>query len=518
MAGDLVASLFVELGMDTKKYDKGLGQARKGTKSWLGSLKGGLGTAAVAIGGIGLAIGAATGAVSGLVNAVSEWTTLAREQIAAEKQLEQVIKSTGGAAGLTADELKKMASELQNVTNFGDEATIKGQALLLTFTNIGKEVFPRATETMLDMSAALDQDLKQSAIQLGKALNDPIKGVGALSRVGIQFTEEQKKMIKEMVKMGDVAGAQTVILDELATQFGGQARALADPVIQLNNAWGDLKETLGMAILPLLNAIAQAALPGISAAIEALGEILTPLGEALGNVLGPIISESGQAVAALISALGGFAAALKEVVVGLGLASEDTHGLTILLSPLLAIIKVSVAAIKVFTVVTNIMAGVLKSVAFVINIVRDVIGGLSINTRTLKNDWGFLVNLGKRLTGGFRSLKTWIDNLNTSWQNLINTMKQRIQIPNWLTPGSPTPLEIGIRGISDALKKVPDVSQAFNGQALTPALTGQGGSTVIVNVDGVSATTNGSSDPGEDAIKMTSDLLRQQISRRLGRT
>jgi hypothetical protein len=79
----------------------------------------------------------------------------------------------------------------------------------------------------------LGTDLKGSAVQLGKALNDPIAGVGALSRVGVTFTETQKDMIKTMVEAGNVAGAQTLILDELGKEFGGSAKALADPVTQL---------------------------------------------------------------------------------------------------------------------------------------------------------------------------------------------------------------------------------------------------------------------------------------------
>jgi len=174
---------------------------------------------------------------------------LAGIQEDAETQLAQTIKSTGAAAGLTATELKQMASGLQGVTKFGDEATIQGQSLLLTFTSIGKDVFPRATETMLDMSQALGQDMKSSAIQLGKALNDPINGVSALQRVGVSFTESQKEQITTLAESGRLMEAQNLILDELSKQFGGSAAAAAETytgkVEQMGNAWGDLREQLG---------------------------------------------------------------------------------------------------------------------------------------------------------------------------------------------------------------------------------------------------------------------------------
>jgi len=100
-----------------------------------------------------------------------------------------------------------MADSLQRVTTFDDEAITGAQSLLLTFTKIGRDVFPEATRTVLDMSQALGQDLKSSSIQLGKALNDPITGITSLTRVGVTFTAEQKKLIESLVKTGQVAEA-----------------------------------------------------------------------------------------------------------------------------------------------------------------------------------------------------------------------------------------------------------------------------------------------------------------------
>jgi hypothetical protein len=183
------------------------------------------------------------------------------EQQRVETQLNAVLESTNHAAGLTATEIKNMAAGLQQVTTFGDEAIISGQNMLLTFTKIGKDVFPQATEIMLDMSEAMGQDMKSSAVQLGKALNDPVLGVSALSRVGIQFTESQKEMIKTLVDTGDVAGAQAIIMKELETQFGGSARAARDTLggslKSLNNTWGDLLETIGGVAAPILREISE---------------------------------------------------------------------------------------------------------------------------------------------------------------------------------------------------------------------------------------------------------------------
>ncbi|MFQ5629362.1 MAG: hypothetical protein ACE5I1_11425, partial [bacterium] len=143
-------------------------------------------------------------------------------------RLGAALKSTNNEIGLTVQQLRKMASGFQKVGIFGDEVVMQAQAILLTFTKIGKDIFPEATEIVLDLRAALDQDLKTSAIQLGKALNDPIRGMDTMSRSGIQFSIEQKKVIKGLVNTGNLFEAQKLILKELNTQFGGMNRQLAE--------------------------------------------------------------------------------------------------------------------------------------------------------------------------------------------------------------------------------------------------------------------------------------------------
>src|SRR5262245_66611796 len=97
------------------------------------------------------------------------------------------------------------------------------------------------------MSAALGQDGKASAIQLGKALNDPIKGVTALQRVGVSFTKSQKNQIKALVESGNTLGAQKVILRELGKEFGGAAKAATDPTPKRGVVGGYLPQQLGTA-------------------------------------------------------------------------------------------------------------------------------------------------------------------------------------------------------------------------------------------------------------------------------
>lgn len=189
--------------------------------------------------------------MQGLGRAIAVPLQLSIEQERVEGQLAAVLKSTGHAAGLNAKELKSMASGLQEVTTFGDEAIIGAENILLTFKQIGGEggIFQRTTEAVLDVATAMGMDLKSASVQVGKALNDPATGLSMLTRVGITFSEEQKNVIKGLQAAGDMAGAQAVILAELEEQFGGSAKAAAETfggsLTQLKNTWGDLLETAG---------------------------------------------------------------------------------------------------------------------------------------------------------------------------------------------------------------------------------------------------------------------------------
>lgn len=207
-------------------------------------------------------------------------------------QTEAVIKSTGGAAKVSAKQIGDLAGVLSAKAGIDDELIQSGANVLLTFKNVrneageGNKIFDEATKATLDMSVAMGTDMKSASIQVGKALNDPVKGMGALSRVGIQFTDEQKETIKQMVKTGDTMGAQKIILGELNDQFEGSAEAQARPAEKAAVAWGNLKETFGTALLPVVDKVmtflADKAIPTVvnlgSAAADKLGPALSQIG------------------------------------------------------------------------------------------------------------------------------------------------------------------------------------------------------------------------------------------------
>jgi phage-related protein len=177
-------------------------------------------------------------------------------------QTTAVIKSTGGAAHVTAKQFSDLATQISLKTGIDDEQIQSSENMLATFTNVrnevgkGNDIFSQATSVITDMSVALGQDSKNSAIQLGKALNDPIHGITALQRVGVTFTDKQKAMIKKLVETGDTLGAQKIILRELNKEFGGSAAAQATAGEKMQVAWGNLKEQIGTALIPILTKLA----------------------------------------------------------------------------------------------------------------------------------------------------------------------------------------------------------------------------------------------------------------------
>ena len=236
--------LIVTIGAQTKQFDKALGSSMKkmqrfgmNTKKLGKSMTMGLTAPIAALG----------------FTAVKAFD----QQAKAIAQVEAGLKSTGATVGFTSKQLQQMASDLQNKTIFGDEEILKGAtSQLLTFTNIAGDQFARTQAVALDLATRLDGDLKSASIQLGKALNDPIANLSALSRSGIQFSEDQKQVIKSLTESGRLAEAQTVILDELEKQYGGSAEAAAKAgtggLKQLANSFGDLQEEFGKIIMEFL--------------------------------------------------------------------------------------------------------------------------------------------------------------------------------------------------------------------------------------------------------------------------
>ena len=243
----VISRLKVWLTADTKEFSDRLNKGKKEVSGFSSAMK--------KVGGVI----AGAFALSSIKSFLTECQNLWKVQEKAENKLESVIKATGGAAELTADQMKKYASSLQDVTTYGDEVTIDAMSIMATFKSIKGDVFKEAIKSAQDMAYVMNTDLNQAALQLGKALESPELGLNALRRSGVSFSTEQIAQIKKLVAEGKKQEAQLIMLKELQTEFGGAAANAANTAtgatVQLSNAWGDLKETVGKAVTPSIEAI-----------------------------------------------------------------------------------------------------------------------------------------------------------------------------------------------------------------------------------------------------------------------
>ena len=239
------------------------------------------------------------------------------KQAKAIAQVDAGLRSTGASVGFTSQQLQQMAADLQAKTLFGDEVILKdATAQLLTFTNITGEQFAKTQMAALNLATKLDGDLKTSSIQLEKALNDPVANLGALSKSGIQFSEEQKAVIKSLAETNRLADAQNIILEELEKQYGGSAEAAAQagagPLLQLKNRLGDLTEDIGRLLLPMLVKLAE----GLKSIMTAFSN-LSPEGKRLTVVIGILVAGIGP----MLTLFGSLSIVFSKIVAVVGVLS-----------------------------------------------------------------------------------------------------------------------------------------------------------------------------------------------------
>jgi len=290
----------------------GMGSVMDGVLQGVGQALGGF---ALQLGG--KALNAVTDFISGSIEEAAQWNS-------AMAQTEAVVKSTGGAAELTAGQIGEMAKAMSasaGASLFSDDAILGADNVLATFTKIKGVNFSSATQAILDISQAMGTDLNSSALQVGKALNDPVAGISALTRVGVTFTDEQKAMIKAMTEVGDVAGAQQVILAELNKEFGGSAAAAVDTYagqqVVLKEKFADIQQTLGEALMPMLmqfgTFMSDTVVPITASAVEGLSGWITSMNE-VGTTSG-IFDTIRGAIAAVPGVLAQLSAGLATVQV-----------------------------------------------------------------------------------------------------------------------------------------------------------------------------------------------------------
>lgn len=241
---DDVSQVIAKINAGLKDIDKTSEQAKPKTEALTGAIKG-LGVAALSYFSIQKLTDSVKFCIAEAIDGQTQFT-----------KLSATLAATGGISGLTASQLVKMAEGLQDITTFSDDAVIAGQSVLLTFKNLSGETFVRAQKAMVDMAAKMGKDLPDAALLLGKALDSPSEGLGALTKAGLRLSSDQENLIKKMVSVNDITGAQAIILKEVESRFGGVAEAMAKTdagkLEQAKVKIDNLAESIGTKLLPSL--------------------------------------------------------------------------------------------------------------------------------------------------------------------------------------------------------------------------------------------------------------------------
>ena len=183
----------------------------------------------------------------------------------ADDRLAAVAKSMnlfGAETAVVTDRLQKLADAQEFELGVTAETIKATQAKLMTFKNIGQEAdvvggaFDRATTAAIDLSAAGFGAAETNAVQLGKALQDPIKGITALARSGVTFTDQEKEKIATLVRSGEMLAAQDTLLKAIETQVGGTAAATATSTFKISAAFGHVSDEIGTLLLPAFEGFA----------------------------------------------------------------------------------------------------------------------------------------------------------------------------------------------------------------------------------------------------------------------
>jgi phage-related protein len=385
MANTLM-SLLVKLGADTSGLINDLKKAEQSSLTSSQKITKGLskiGGAAV-LGGIAAA-GAAAVALGGFlmksVQAASEAQDI-------QTQLEAVLAKTGSTTGVTADQINKMANSLSLVTKFDDEAIISAGGVLARFDKIGKETMPAAMQATLDLAQSMGIDLASAATMVGKVLQTPGEGMLRLKAAGVALTDEQTKLIQKLFDAGKTAEAQDMILKALSGTMGGVAQAagstFSGKLAILKNSLGNVSETIGGALLPILTNLASTLIdklnsPETQAWIANITAGIASLASQVVAYIPIVISWFTQAfdylknnqgiIVGILAALGAAVAMFVYVVVLPAIGSL----IGMLAGPIAVMALVGAAVYLLYQAWTNNWGGIQEKVTAVINFIKPFI-------------------------------------------------------------------------------------------------------------------------------------------------
>jgi hypothetical protein len=368
-------------------------------------------------------------AVGALAAAGKSALAAGEEVNSANNRILQINTAMGLFGKETEDVTKRIVklAEAQGTELGISNLTIKAtQAKLLTFKNLAKSAktvggaFDRANKAALDMAAAGFGSAEGNAVQLGKALENPIKGIAALAKSGVTFTEQEKEKIATLVESNKMLEAQDMVLKAIEAQVGGTAKATADDTKRMQEGFAQFQQSLGLGLLPILEAVTPVLLGMANWAKENPGTF-------------KVLAAAIGAIALSILAINFAMAANPITLIGLGIA---------------AVIGAVILAYKRFETFRN--------------IVDTIFSGIKIG-------FGLVVDYLKFVAGIYKGI---FNGIAKAWNNTVG--KISFEIPSWVP-------KIGGKGFS--VPQIPMLAQGGIVNQATLAVIGEAGPEAVIPLD-----------------------------------
>jgi hypothetical protein len=296
-----MAGISTKLWLDASDFVRGIDRSKKSAsslKTSMSSIGSGIGSAfsgiTKSVGAIGIA---ATGAAAAVGGIAYKLISIGEEGLQAENRIKSVVKTMGlfgTQSGDVASRLIEMADATELATGVDGDLIMAAQAKLATFKELAKTAgttggaFDRATQASVDMAAVFGGDASNYAVQLGKALEDPEKGLAALKRTGALTTSQIKAISEEFAATGNRAKAFDQVLKAIETQVGGAANATASGMSRIKVSIGQMLEEVGKPMAEVFSQFAAdvaAMTPQIVASLSSLAPKIREVGSTLAAAL-----------------------------------------------------------------------------------------------------------------------------------------------------------------------------------------------------------------------------------------
>lgn len=315
------------------------------------------------------------------------------------------IKSTGGAAHVSASYVEELSEKLA-ATDGVSKGTAQSVAnMVLRFANIknigAAKIFDDTTTAALNMSAATGKSATAAATQLGRALDNPTKNLSALTRSGVTFSVSQTALIKKLADSGHLLEAQKIILGQVSEKYGGAAAAAATPLDKLKTSANELQLTVGSYLVPKLDSLAKtgtAAFAWAQKNPQIIKEVAVGLGALASIVIATKVATAGLKIAQDIAAVATKAWAAGQWLLNAALDANPIGLIVIAIAALVAGIIIAYKESGTFRdIVKTAMGGIVTAFHAVVDagkvVVAAVVGSFQAVVGAIRAAVGFIAGV-----------------------------------------------------------------------------------------------------------------------------